>query len=59
MSRSSEGRLDEHLRARGGGRFEFAALYRGYVDCALSGSSARGRGEPGVGDPVFALVGKG
>ena len=29
------------------------------MDCALSGSSARGGGEPGVRDPVFALVGKG
>jgi hypothetical protein len=32
----------------------------GYVDYALSGSSGRGRRvEPGVGDPVFAVVGEG
>jgi hypothetical protein len=31
----------------------------GYVDCALSGSSARGGREPGVGDLVFALMGEG
>ena len=30
-----------------------------YENYALSGSSARRGGEPGVGDPVFALVGEG
>jgi hypothetical protein len=30
----------------------------GFVDCALSGSSVRGRRRPGMGDRVFALVGK-
>ena len=40
-------------------RRRWAAFDGGFVDCALSGSSARGRGQPGPGDPVFALVGEG
>ena len=46
------------LQARGGGR-RIGGAVLGYVDCALSGSSARRCGEPDVGDPEFALVGEG
>jgi hypothetical protein len=47
------------MRARGRGRIGLAALHRVMWTCALSGSSGRGRREPGVGDPVFALIGEG
>ena len=57
-ARSAERRLGEHAGARPPSLRIDGAASR-YVDCALSGSSGRGRREPGVGDFVFALVGEG
>jgi transposase len=57
-ARSGERRLGENASARPPSLRVDGAASR-YVDCALSGSSGRGRREPGVGDFVFALIGEG
>jgi hypothetical protein len=61
--RAGLGSMDKKAFLRGCGRAPAATWIGGatlsYVDCALSDSSARRRGEPGVDDPEFSLVREG